>query len=96
VAKVRLIVSVTMPKYRKTVCQDEGFSKGMWFFSPIDLRKKYYKCNHCQKEHLVKDGIVKDKPVTVPDGCVTGLKKVLHAFECDCQECLDKWERLKE
>ncbi len=49
-----------MPRYRTTRCQDDGLSKNMWFFSPIDLRKKYYKCNHCQKEHLVKDGVVKD------------------------------------
>lgn len=50
-----------MPKYRMTICQDKGYSKGMRFFAPIDLRKKYYKCNHCQKEHLVKDGLVKEK-----------------------------------
>ncbi len=54
-----------MPKYRKTVCQDEGFSKGMWLFSPIDLRRKYYKCNHCQKQHLVKDGLVKGDKETI-------------------------------
>lgn len=48
-----------MPKYRLTKCQDRGFSNGMWQFSRIDLRKKYYKCIHCQKEHLVKEGFVK-------------------------------------
>jgi hypothetical protein len=48
-----------MPKYRNTRCQDPGFSKGMWFYAPIDMRKKYYFCNHCQKEHLVKDGVAK-------------------------------------
>ena len=50
-----------MPKYRKTICQDTGFSKGMWFIAPIDLRKKFYFCNNCQKEHLVKEGVVKDE-----------------------------------
>ena len=50
-----------MPKYRKTICQDTGFSKGMWFIAPIDLRKKFYFCNNCQKEHLVKDGVVKEE-----------------------------------
>lgn len=50
-----------MAKYRKTVCQDKGFSKGMWQFSSIDLRKKYYRCHNCQKDHLVKDGFVKEK-----------------------------------
>lgn len=53
-----------MVKYRKTICQDESFSKGMWFFAPIDLRKKYYKCNNCQKEHLVKEGVVKNNAVS--------------------------------
>jgi len=48
-----------MPKYRVTYCQDPGFSKGMWFHSPIDLRKKYYFCNHCQKDHLTKEGLHK-------------------------------------
>ncbi len=47
-------------KYKVTYCQDEGFSKGMWFYSPIDLRKKYYFCNHCQKEHLTKDRLKVD------------------------------------
>ncbi len=50
-----------MPKYRKTLCQDHGYSKGMGFYAPIDLRKKYYFCNHCQKEHLVKEGIEKKR-----------------------------------
>lgn len=55
-----------MPKYRTTYCQDEGFSKGMWFYAPIDMRKKNYFCHHCQKEHLVKEGmkdpkIIKEK-----------------------------------
>src|SRR5687768_11923082 len=36
------------------------------------------------------------EPVTAPSSTVTDLKKVLHSFECDCQECLDKWERLKQ
>lgn len=49
-----------MPKYRKTICQDKGFSNGMWLITPIDLRKKFYFCNHCQKEHLVKEGLVKE------------------------------------
>lgn len=48
-----------MPPYRVTYCQDEGISKDMWFFAPIDKRKKFYFCNHCQKEHLVKEGLVK-------------------------------------
>ncbi len=47
-----------MTKFRATICQDEGFSKGMSFFAPIDLRKKFYFCNHCQKEHLTKLGVV--------------------------------------
>ncbi len=47
-----------MPKYRQTHCQDEGFSKGSWFFAPIDLRKKYYFCHHCQKNHLTKQGLI--------------------------------------
>lgn len=59
-----------MPKYRSTICQDEGFSKGMWFFSPIDLRKKYYFCHHCQKEHLVKEGY-KPFPKEHKEGCNT-------------------------
>lgn len=46
-------------KYFMTLCQDEGFTKGMWFFTAIDRRKKFYKCNHCQKIHLTKEGIVK-------------------------------------
>lgn len=46
-----------MPKCRLTYCQDAEFTKGMWFFSPIDLRKKYYFCHHCQKKHLTKAGI---------------------------------------
>lgn len=50
-----------MPKYRMTLCQDEGFSKGMSFFCPIDLRKKYYFCHNCQKEHLTKEGVVLQK-----------------------------------
>lgn len=49
-----------MVKYRMTYCQDEGFSKGMWLFAPIDLRKKYYFCNHCQKNHLTKEGLNKN------------------------------------
>lgn len=53
-----------MSKYRKTICQDEGYTKGMWFLSPIDLRKKYYKCNHCQKKHLLKEGLVKENEAT--------------------------------
>jgi hypothetical protein len=64
-----------MPKYRTTICQDEGFSKGMWFYAPIDLRKKFYKCNHCQGLHLVKEGLVIDESVTQPPGTVTKLKK---------------------
>lgn len=47
-------------KYRMTLCQDKGLSKGMWFYTPIDLRKKFYFCNHCQKSHLTKDGLVKE------------------------------------
>jgi|GEM_PF-3084890 hypothetical protein len=47
-------------KHVKTFCQDQGFSNGMWLYCPIDLRKKYYFCNHCQKEHLVKEGIRKN------------------------------------
>lgn len=50
-----------MPKYRTTICQDEGFSKGMWFYAPIDIRKKYYFCNNCQGHHLVKEGLVKEE-----------------------------------
>jgi hypothetical protein len=50
-----------MPKYRMTICQDSGFSKGMWFFVPIDLRKKFYFCHHCQKLHLTKEGLKKEK-----------------------------------
>jgi hypothetical protein len=48
-----------MPKYRLTACQDKGFTGGMWFYGRIDLRKKYYKCDRCQKDHLVKEGLVK-------------------------------------
>jgi len=48
-----------MPKYRITICQNEGHTKGMWCFAPIDLRKKYYKCNHCQGFHMVKQGVIK-------------------------------------
>lgn len=50
-----------MPKYRITLCQDEGFSNGMWFYAPIDLRKKYYFCNHCQGWHLTKKGLKKNE-----------------------------------
>ena len=50
-----------MPKYRKTICQDEGLSKGMWFYAPIDLRKNYYFCHNCQKNHLTKEGVIKEK-----------------------------------
>lgn len=50
-----------MPPYRITICQDKGFSNGMWFFAPIDLRKKYYFCNHCQGWHLVKEGLKKNE-----------------------------------
>jgi hypothetical protein len=50
-----------MAKYRKSICQDQGFTKGMWQYSSIDLSKKFYFCSHCQKEHLVKEGVVKDK-----------------------------------
>lgn len=71
----QLIVSAYMPKYRITICQDEGFSKGMWFFAPIDLRKKFYFCNHCQGHHLVKEGVVIEKSVTPPTGTVTTLKE---------------------
>lgn len=46
-----------MAKYRITYCQDEGETLGMWFYAPLDLRKKYYMCNHCQKLHLVKEGV---------------------------------------
>lgn len=42
-------------KYHITYCQDPGLSKNMWFYLPIDLRKKYYLCAHCQKEHLTKE-----------------------------------------
>jgi DNA-directed RNA polymerase subunit RPC12/RpoP len=52
-----------MAPYRQTLCQDEGFSKGMMLIAPIDLRKKYYFCPHCQKEHLVKDGLITKKNV---------------------------------
>ncbi len=52
-----------MPPYRMTYCQDEGFSKGMWFYAPIDLRRKEYFCNLCQKKHLVKDGVLKDEKI---------------------------------
>lgn len=48
-----------MPKYRVTYCQDQGFSKGMWLYSPIDLRKKHYHCNHCQQKHVTKEGLKK-------------------------------------
>jgi hypothetical protein len=48
-----------MAKYRMTYCKDEGFCKGLWYFAPIDLRRKYYKCGHCQKEHLTKEGLKK-------------------------------------
>lgn len=48
-----------MPKYRVTYCQDEGWINGAWLCSAIDLRKKYYFCNHCQKQHLVKEGLKK-------------------------------------
>jgi hypothetical protein len=49
-----------MPKYQITICQDTGFTKGMWFILPLDLRKKYYLCHHCQKKHLVKEGLKKE------------------------------------
>ena len=49
-----------MPKYRMTYCQDDNLlNKGAFFFAPIDLRKKHYFCHHCQKHHLVKDGLKK-------------------------------------
>ena len=51
-----------MTKYRVTICQDEGFTNGMWEYGPVDLRKKFYKCHHCQKDHLVKHGLKKEKP----------------------------------
>jgi len=55
-----------MAKYRLTICQSKGFSGGMWFFSPVDLRKRFYFCNHCQGHHLVKEGLVKDKSFMKP------------------------------
>lgn len=68
-----------MPNYRMTYCQDNGFSNGMWLYAPIDLRKKYYKCNHCQNEHLVKEGVVmkKLKPTSfkeITDTLIEGIK----------------------
>lgn len=50
-----------MPKYRATICQDKGFSNGTWLFGPIDLRKKYYFCSHCQGKHLTKEGLKKNE-----------------------------------
>lgn len=50
-----------MPRYQTTICQDEGISKGMWFYAPIDMRKKFYFCDLCQRHHLVKDGVIKEK-----------------------------------
>jgi hypothetical protein len=50
-----------MAKYRMTYCQDSGFSKDMWFLGPIDLRKKFYFCHHCQKNHLTKEGLKKNE-----------------------------------
>lgn len=64
-----------MPKYRTTICQDKGFSEGMFFYAPIDLRKKYYKCNHCQGFHLTKEGVVKEESVEPPSSTVTTLKE---------------------
>lgn len=46
-----------MVQYRITYCQEEGFTKGFCYFAPIDLRKKYYHCGHCQKEHKTKEGL---------------------------------------
>lgn len=46
-----------MPRSRIMYCQDDGLSKGWWTFQPIDLRRKHYKCLHCQKEHKVKEAI---------------------------------------
>jgi hypothetical protein len=44
--KVRLTRCATGPK--------ELFGS-MWGFQPVDMRKKYFVCIHCKKEHLVKD-----------------------------------------
>lgn len=44
-------------KYRKTRCTDPSSIKitgPAWGYQPIDLRKKYFICIHCKKEHLVK------------------------------------------
>lgn len=49
-------------KYRKTVCSDLDHLKlfiRLWGFQPVDMRKKYFKCVHCKKPHLVKEGVVK-------------------------------------
>jgi hypothetical protein len=47
-------------KYRITECQDEGMTRGWWYFAPVDLRRKYYHCGHCQKEHLTKEGVISE------------------------------------
>jgi hypothetical protein len=43
-----------MPKYRLIICEDEGLTKNFWGFIPLDLRKKYFLCPHCKKNHLIK------------------------------------------
>lgn len=55
-------------KYRKMICQDEGITKGWWYVAEVDLRKRVYKCGHCQKEHLVKAAYEKD-------GCIDKRKR---------------------
>ncbi len=59
-----------MPKYRMTRCQDPNpLCRGCAFYAPIDLRKKYYLCHHCQKMHLVKDGVIREpKQSDLPQG----------------------------
>ncbi len=48
-----------MPRYQKTLCQDDGWTKGFWLLCPIDLRKKYYFCSHCGKDHKTREGVEK-------------------------------------
>ena len=52
-------------KYRSAICTDLEFLKvfpvGGWTYQPIDMRKKYYKCLHCQKDHETKKNVKKEE-----------------------------------
>ncbi len=53
-----------MPKYRKTICTDPFWMKlnlgTAWGYQPVDLRKKYFTCINCNKEHLVKENVIRN------------------------------------